>query len=301
MDFTMSDRQREWLERVTNFMNTHVRPAVPTYKEQDAQGDRWKVIPVLEELKKKAKAEGLWNMFMPPSSHEDDEFRGAGLSNLEYAPLAEEMGRISWASEVFNCSAPDTGNMEVFMRYGTKEHKRKWLRPLMDGEIRSAFLMTEPAVASSDATNIETRIERDGDEYVINGRKWWTSGAADPRCRLLIVMGKTDPSAARHVQQSMVLVPIDTPGVTVVRDLPVFGRYDQHGHCEVSYEDVRVPVSNVLGEEGAGFALAQARLGPGRIHHCMRALGAAERALSLMTTRAQERVAFGKPLAEQGV
>ena len=206
MDFTMSQRQKEWLDRVRDFMAKHVRPAVPIYKQQDAEGERWKVIPVLEELKKKAKAEGLWNMFLPPSSHEDDEFRGAGLSNLEYAPLAEEMGRISWASEVFNCSAPDTGNMEVFMRYGTKEHKRKWLRPLMDGEIRSAFLMTEPAVASSDATNIETRIEKDGDHYVINGRKWWSSGAGDPRCKVYIVMGKTDPGAERHKQQSMIVV-----------------------------------------------------------------------------------------------
>ena len=196
MDFKMSDRQKEWLNRVQAFMNKHVRPAVPIYKQQDAEGARWKVIPVLEELKKKAKAEGLWNMFMPPSAHEDDEFRGAGLSNLEYAPLAEEMGHIGWASEVFNCSAPDTGNMEVFMRYGTKEQKRKWLRPLMDGEIRSAFLMTEPAVASSDATNIETRIERDGDHYVINGRKWWSSGVGDPRCKIAIVMGKTDPKRA---------------------------------------------------------------------------------------------------------
>src|ERR1700710_196632 len=215
MDFTMSDRQREWLERVTNFMNTHVRPAVPTYKEQDAKGERWKVIPVLEDLKKKARAEGLWTMFMPPSSHEDDEFRGAGLSNLEYAPLAEQMGHIGWASEVFNCSAPDTGNMEVLMRYGSKEHKRKWLRPLMDGEIRSAFLMTEPAVASSDGTHIETSIVKDGDHYVINGRKWWSSGVGDPRCKILIVMGKTDKSLARHQQQSQILVPLDTSGIKV--------------------------------------------------------------------------------------
>jgi acyl-CoA dehydrogenase len=201
MDFNMSDRQHEWLNRVQSFMHKHVRPAVPVYRQQDEEGKRWKVIPIVEELKKKARAEGLWNMFMPPSSHEDDEFRGAGLTNLEYAPLAEEMGHIGWASEVFNCSAPDTGNMEVLMRYGSKEHKRQWLRPLMDGEIRSAFLMTEPAVASSDATNIETRIERDGDHYVINGRKWWSSGVGDPRCKLAIVMGKTDPKAPRHQQQ----------------------------------------------------------------------------------------------------
>src|SRR5437899_1405748 len=210
MDFTMSERQKEWLDRVQSFMTKHVRPAVPVYRQQDEEGPRWKVIPILEDLKKKAKAEGLWNMFMPPSAHEDDEFRGAGLSNLEYAPLAEEMGHISWASEVFNCSAPDTGNMEVLMRYGTKEHKRKWLKPLMDGEIRSAFLMTEPAVASSDATNIETRIEKDGDHYVINGRKWWSSGVGDPRCKIAIVMGKTDPNAPRHQQQSQILVPLDT-------------------------------------------------------------------------------------------
>src|SRR5437763_1887916 len=212
MDFNMSDRQKEWLGRVDSFMTKHVRPAVPVYRQQDEAGERWKVIPVVEELKNKARAEGLWSMFMPPSSHEDDEFRGAGLSNLEYAPLAEEMGHIGWASEVFNCSAPDTGNMEVLMRYGSKEHKRKWLRPLMDGEIRSAFLMTEPAVASSDATNIETSIERDGDHDVINGRKWWSSGVGDPRCKIAIVMGKTDPKAPRHQRQSQVLVPLDTKG-----------------------------------------------------------------------------------------
>src|ERR1700745_266527 len=223
MDFTMSARQKEWLDRVQSFMNKTVRPAGPHYKQQDAEGERWKVIPILKELKKKARAEGLWNMFMPPSSHEDDEFRGAGLSNLEYAPLAEEMGHIGWASEVFNCSAPDTGNMEVFMRYGTKEQKRKWLRPLMDGEIRSAFLMTEPAVASSDATNIETRIEKDGDHYVINGRKWWSSGVGDPRCKIMIVMGKNTLDGDKHSQQSQILVERDAPGVEVKRMLPVFG------------------------------------------------------------------------------
>jgi len=229
MNFDMSDKQKEWLNRVRAFMDNHVRPAVPVYRQQDEEGPRWKVIPVLEELKKKAKAEGLWNMFMPPNAHEDDEFRGAGLTNLEYALLSEEMGHISWASEVFNCSAPDTGNMEVFIRYGTKEQKRKWLRPLMDGEIRSAFLMTEPAVASSDATNIETRIERDGDHYVINGRKWWSSGVGDPRCKIAILMGKTDFNAAKHQQQSQILVPLDTPGIKVEKMLPVFG-FDDAPH-----------------------------------------------------------------------
>lgn len=221
MNFTMSAKQKEWLGRVRSFMDTHVRPAVPVYKQQDAEGDRWKVIPVLEDLKKKARAEGLWNMFLPPSPHEDDEFRGAGLTNLEYAPLAEEMGRISWASKVFNCSAPDTGNMEVLIRYGTEQQKRQWLKPLMDGEIRSAFLMTEPAVASSEATNIETRIDRDGDYYVINGRKWWSSGIGDPRCKIAIVMGKTDLKAPRHQQQSQILVPVDAPGVKIETMLPV--------------------------------------------------------------------------------
>jgi len=298
----MSDRQREWLNRVQSFMHKHVRPAVPIYQQQDAEGERWKVIPILEDLKKKARADGLWNMFMPPSAHEDDEFRGAGLSNLEYAPLAEEMGHISWASEVFNCSAPDTGNMEVLMRYGSKEHKKQWLRPLMNGEIRSAFLMTEPAVASSDATNIQSSIARDGDGYVINGRKWWTSGAGDPRCEILIFMGKTNPEAGRHSQQSMILVPMNTPGVKVLRTLTVFG-YDHapHGHAEVDFVDVRVPAANLLLGEGRGFEIAQGRLGPGRIHHCMRTIGVAERALELMCKRSQTRVAFGKRLSEQGV
>jgi len=301
MDFNMSDRQREWLNRVEQFMHKHVRPAVPVYKQQDAEGERWKVIPVVEELKKKAHAEGLWNMFMPPSAHEDDEFRGAGLTNLEYAPLAEEMGHISWASEVFNCSAPDTGNMEVFIRYANKDQKRKWLRPLMDGEIRSAFLMTEPAVASSDATNIETRIEKDGNHYVINGRKWWSSGVGDPRCKVAIVMGKTNPESARHSQQSQILVPMDAPGVKIERMLTVYG-YDHapHGHGEITFENVRVPVSNMLLGEGRGFEIAQGRLGPGRIHHCMRCIGVAERALETMCQRVKSRVAFGKPLAEQG-
>ncbi|WP_456823045.1 acyl-CoA dehydrogenase family protein [Bradyrhizobium sp. USDA 4502] len=302
MNFDMSPKQKEWLERVQSFMTKHVRPAVPVYKAQDAAGERWKVIPVVEDLKKKAKAEGLWNMFMPPSSHEDDEFRGAGLTNLEYAVLAEEMGRIGWSSEVFNCSAPDTGNMEVFIRYGTKEQKRKWLRPLMDGEIRSAFLMTEPDVASSDATNIETRIERDGDHYVINGRKWWSSGVGDPRCKIAILMGKTDPKAATHQQQSQILVPLDTPGVKVEKMLPVFGFDDApHGHAQVLLENVRVPASNLLLGEGRGFEIAQGRLGPGRIHHCMRTIGKAEEALEKMVKRLMSRTAFGKRIIEQSV
>jgi len=302
MDFDLSPKQKEWLDRVQSFMTKHVRPAVPIYNEQDHSGERWKVIPVLEDLKKKAKAEGLWNMFMPPNEHEDDEFRGAGLTNLEYALLSEQMGHISWASEVFNCSAPDTGNMEVFMRYGSKEQKRKWLRPLMDGEIRSAFLMTEPDVASSDATNIKCSIEMRGNEYVINGRKWWSSGAGDPRCKVAILMGKTDPSADTHKQQSMILVPLDAPGVTIKRHLPVFGYDDApHGHMEIELNDVRVPPSNMLLGEGRGFEIAQGRLGPGRIHHCMRTIGAAEEALEAMVKRLMSRTAFGKTIAEQGV
>ena len=302
MDFNMSDRQREWLDRVRSFMTKHVRPAEPIYRKQDETGDRWKVIPILEELKEKARAEGLWNMFMPPSEHEDDEFRGAGLTNLEYASLAEEMGRVSWSSEVFNCSAPDTGNMEVLMRYGTKEQKRQWLRPLMDGKIRSVFLMTEPAVASSDATNIETSIKRDGDHYVINGRKWWSSGAGDPRCKIGILMGKTDFNAARHQQQSQILVPMDSKGITIEKMLPVFGYDDApHGHAQVLFENVRVPVSNLLLGEGRGFEIAQGRLGPGRIHHCMRTIGKAEEALEKMVKRLSSRTAFGKKIIEQSV
>ena len=302
MDFDMSDRQREWLNRVQAFMTKHVRPAVPTYHQQDAQGERWKVIPVIEELKEKARAEGLWNMFMPPSEHEDDEFRGAGLTNLEYAMLSEEMGRIGFASEVFNCSAPDTGNMEVLIRYGTKEQKREWLRPLMDGKIRSVFLMTEPAVASSDATNIETKIERHGDHYDINGRKWWSTGAGDPRCKIGILMGKTDFNAPRHQQQSQILVPMDTKGITIEKMLPVFGYDDApHGHAQVLFENVRVPVSNLLLGEGRGFEIAQGRLGPGRIHHCMRTIGKAEEALEKMVKRLMARTAFGKKIIEQSV
>src|SRR5260221_49329 len=302
MDFNMSDRQKDWLNRVQSFMHKHVRPAVPIYKQQDAEGERWKVIPVLEDLKKKARAEGLWNMFMPPSAHEDDEFRGAGLTNLEYAPLAEQMGHIGWASEVFNCSAPDSINMEVLMLYGTKEHNKNGLRPMMDGEIRSAFLMTEPAVASSDATNIETSIKRDGDHYVINGRKWWSSGVGDPRCQVLIVMGKTDTSAPRHQQQSQILVPRDAKGITVEKMLPVFGFDDApHGHAQVLLENVRVPVSNILLGEGRGFEIAQGRLGPGRIHHCMRTIGKAEEALEKMVKRLSSRTAFGRKIIEYSI
>ncbi len=302
MNFDMSEKQKEWLDRVRAFMATHVRPAVPIYDKQDAEGPRWKVIPILEELKKKAKAEGLWNMFMPPNSHEDDEFRGAGLTNLEYALLSEEMGRISWASEVFNGSAPDPGNMDVFIRYGSKEQKRKWLRPLMDGEIRSAFLMTEPAVASSDATNIETRIEKDGDDYVISGRKWWSSGVGDPRCKVAIVMGKSDPGGKTYTQQSQILMPLDAKGVKIVRMLPVFGFDDApHGHAQVLLENVRVPKENILLGEGRGFEIAQGRLGPGRIHHCMRTIGVAEVALEKMCKRLLTRKAFGKTIAEHSV
>jgi acyl-CoA dehydrogenase len=280
---------------MATFMREQVLPAEAEYLgyRKAAGIDDHMVPPVVERLKKQAREAGLWNLFLPADS---------GLTQLEYAPIAELSG---WsndlAPEAINCQAPDTGNMELLHLLGSEEQKREWLRPLLEGEIRSAFSMTEPDVASSDATNIATRIERDGDDYVITGRKWWTSGALDPRCALLIVMGKTDPTAPPHRQQTMVLVPRDTPGVTVIRDLPVFGHHDQHGHAEVRYDAVRVPVTNVIGEEGGGFAAAQARLGPGRIHHCMRALGAAERALALMVARSKERIAFGGPLADQGV
>ncbi len=303
MDFSISERQKLWRDRVVAFMEAHVYPSVETYDRQDHEGERWKVIPVLEQLKAKAKAEGLWNLFLPPSpTHDEGDYHGAGLTNLDYALCAEQMGRVSWASEVFNCSAPDTGNMEVLHRYGSPEQKTKWLKPLLAGEIRSAFLMTEPAVASSDATNIETSIIRDGGDYVINGRKWWSSGVGDPRCKIAIVMGKTDPSRARHEQQSQILVPFNTPGVKVLRMLPVFGYDDApHGHAEVQLDNVRVPVGNLLLGEGRGFEIAQGRLGPGRIHHCMRTIGAAEVALEKMTKRLLSRVAFGKKLAEQSV
>ena len=307
MNFDLTDRQTHWRDRVRSFIEANIRPNMPVYKAQDADGDRWKVIQIIEDMKAKAKADGIWNLFMPPQgqlSHVDDtfEFEGPGLTNLEYALCAEEMGRIGWASEVFNCSAPDTGNMEVFHRYGTREQKEDWLRPLMNGEIRSAFLMTEPFTASSDATNIETRIERDGDHYVINGRKWWSSGLGDPRCKVAIVMGKTNPESQRHAQQSQVIVPMDAPGVNILRHLPVFGYDDApHGHMEVELKDVRVPVTNLLLGEGRGFEIAQGRLGPGRIHHCMRTIGVAEEALAKMCRRLQEREAFGKPIYKHSV
>lgn len=307
MNFDLTERQTHWRDRVRDFIEANIRPNMDTYKAQDAEGERWKVIQIIEDMKVKAKSQGIWNLFMPPQgqlSHVDDsfEFEGPGLTNLEYALCAEEMGRLGWASEVFNCSAPDTGNMEVFHRYGTREHKDQWLGPLMNGEIRSAFLMTEPFTASSDATNIETRIERDGDHYVINGRKWWSSGLGDPRCKVAIVMGKTNPENQRHAQQSQVLVPMDAPGVNILRHLPVFGYDDApHGHMEVELKDVRVPVTNLLLGEGRGFEIAQGRLGPGRIHHCMRTIGVAEEALAKMCRRLQEREAFGKPIYKHSV
>ncbi len=307
MDFSLGTAETEWRDRVRAFMDEQVRPRIRFYEAQQSQGERWKSLPVIEELKQQARAEGLWNLFMPPShggAQVDDssEFDGPGLTNLQYAFCAEEMGRIGWASEAFNCSAPDTGNMEVLHRYGTRDQKDEWLRPLMDGEIRSAFLMTEPDVASSDATNIRCSIELRGNEYVINGRKWWSSGAGDPRCKVAILMGKTDPSADTHKQQSMILVPLDAEGITIERHLPVFGYDDApHGHMEIGLENVRVPPSNILLGEGRGFEIAQGRLGPGRIHHCMRTIGAAEEALDAMVKRLKSRVAFGKTIAEQGV
>ncbi len=297
MDFAYSEKVEGLRARLLGFMEEHVYPNERTYVEQhEAQSDRWLTPPIMEELKAKAREAGIWNLFLP-----DSEF-GAGLSNLEYAPLCEIMGRSPIAPEVFNCAAPDTGNMEVLARFGTKAQQDEWLRPLLDGKIRSAFAMTEPAVASSDATNIEGRIERDGDDYVINAHKWWCSGAGDPRCKILIFMGKTDPGAERHKQQSMVLVPTETKGVNIVRSLPVFGfDHAPHGHWELKFENVRVPVANMLLGEGRGFEIAQGRLGPGRIHHCMRLVGLAERSLEAMCARAKDRVAFGKPIAEQGV
>jgi len=294
MILELNDKTRELQKRLADFMDQHIYPNEQKFHEQIA-ASRWTPTAVVEELKVKARAEGLWNLFLPESE------RGAGLTNLDYAPLCEIMGRSVMAPEVFNCSAPDTGNMEVLARYGTPEQQKRWLEPLLAGEIRSCFAMTEPAVASSDATNIESSIVRDGEEYVINGRKWWSSGAGDPRCKIAIFMGKTDFSAPKHKQQSMVLVPMDAPGVKVERLLTVFG-YDHapHGHAEVSFKDVRIPVSNMLLGEGRGFEIAQGRLGPGRIHHCMRCIGVAERALETMCKRVQSRVAFGKPLAEQG-
>jgi acyl-CoA dehydrogenase len=297
VDFALSPTAEALREKLLEFVDECVYPAEPVYRRQLEEADDPHFHPpVIEELKVEARSRGLWNMFLP---HETEW--GGGLSNLDYAPLAEVMGRSRIASEACNCSAPDTGNMEILTMFGTDEQKRQWLRPLLEGEIRSCFAMTEPAVASSDATNIECRIEPDGDDYVINGRKWWTSGSARERCKIAILMGKSDPDGPAHRQQSMVLVPLDTPGVQIVRDLLVFGFNDAESHCEVVFEDVRVPRSNVLGEEGGGFAIAQARLGPGRIHHCMRSIGVAERAFELMCRRAHERAPFGRTLAEQGV
>jgi acyl-CoA dehydrogenase len=301
MDFAHDDRTHEWCKRLGDFMDSHVYPAEPVYDRQAAEaaaGDPWHRPAVLEELKAEARQRGLWNLFL--AGHP----QGAGLTNLQYAPLAEITGRSAkLAPEALNCAAPDTGNMELLADFGTAEQKEQWLRPLLDGEIRSAFCMTEPDVASSDANNIATRLERSGDSYVINGTKWWSSGAMDPNCRIFIVMGKTDPAAERHRQQSMILVPRDTPGVTVRRGMRLFGYDDatHGGHAEVSFDAVRVPAANLVGEQGGGFAIAQARLGPGRIHHCMRLIGAAERALELMCQRVTERSVYGRPLAEQGV
>ncbi|MDC8759880.1 acyl-CoA dehydrogenase family protein [Janthinobacterium fluminis] len=302
MNFDYSERCQALRQKLLQFMDAHIYPNEQAFKlEVDRngteQGNRWIPTELIERLKPLAREQGLWNLFLPRSARAPE-----GLSNLDYAPLCEIMGRVAWAPEVFNCSAPDTGNMETLARYGSEQQQRTWLEPLLRGEFRSAFAMTEPGVASSDATNIETRIERDGDDYVVSGRKWWISGAGDPRCKIFITMGKTDFAAARHQQQSMLLVPADTPGITIVRPLPVFGYDDApHGHCEIVFERVRVPAANLLLGEGRGFEIAQGRLGPGRIHHCMRTVGVAERALELMCLRLQSRVAFGRKLSEQGV
>ena len=305
LDFTLSDAQSRWLKRVRDFMDAEVYPAVDAVRDEHVghADNRWQVLQTIEGLKAKAKAQGLWNLFLPPSpDHDTADYHGAGLTNLDYALCAQEMGRVVWASEAFNCSAPDTGNMEVLHRYGDAAQKDRWLKPLMAGEIRSAFLMTEPDVASSDATNITTSIRRDGDHYVIDGHKWWSSGVGDPRCKIAIVMGKTDPEAASHKQQSQILVPLDAPGVEVKRMLPVFGYDDApHGHAEVVLRGVRVPAENLILGEGRGFEIAQGRLGPGRIHHCMRTLGAAEMALEKMARRLLSRTAFGKRLADHSV
>jgi acyl-CoA dehydrogenase len=296
VDFEFSRKTRDYLARLGAFMDAHVYPNEQRYREELDRGDRWEEPPLIAELQKQARAAGLWNLFLPDSTH------GAGLSNLDYAPLCEMMGRVVWSPEVFNCAAPDTGNMETLERYGTSEQKKQWLEPLLEGSIRSAFAMTEPGVASSDATNIESSIVRDGAVYVINGRKWWTSGAGSARCRLFIFMGKTDPGAPMHRQQSMILVPRETAGITILRHLPVFGYDDApHGHMEIEFRDVRVPVTNLLLGEGRGFEIAQGRLGPGRIHHAMRLIGVAERALEKMCRRVKARTAFGRPIAEQSV
>jgi len=302
MEFDYSARCKSLQEKLLKFMDEHIYPNEKAYQEEverngREQGNRWLPTSIVEDLKPKARAQGLWNLFLPTSPRAPE-----GLSNLDYAPLCEIMGRVGWAPEVFNCNAPDTGNMETLERYGAEEHKKQWLEPLLRGEIRSAFAMTEPEVASSDATNIATRIERDGADYVINGRKWWITGAGDPRCKLFILMGKTDPAAARHAQQSMILVPAETNGVMIKRPLTVFGYDDApHGHCEILFDNVRVPAANLLLGEGRGFEIAQGRLGPGRIHHCMRAIGVAERALEFLCRRLNERVAFGKRIADQSI
>ncbi|MCK0530510.1 acyl-CoA dehydrogenase family protein [Sphingobium agri] len=296
MSYEPNAKTADLLARLRAFMDAHIYPNEKRYYEEVAAGDRWAHVTLVDDLKPLAKDAGLWNLFLPESTH------GAGLTNLEYAPLCEEMGRVHWCPAVFNCAAPDTGNMETLERFGTDEHKERWLKPMLAGEMRSAFAMTEPQVASSDATNIESSIVRDGDDYVINGRKWWISGMGEADCALMIFMGKTDPTAPKHKQQSMILVSRDTPGITVLRPMTVLGYDDApHGHMEILFENVRVPASNMLLGEGRGFEIAQARLGPGRIHHCMRMIGMAERALEAMCRRVKSRVAFGKPLAEQGV